>query len=41
VAGIAWSVVYGYDTFGTIKTVLYMVLVDFLLVGAMIATFTW
>ncbi|KAI8878052.1 UNC-50 [Backusella circina FSU 941] len=40
-AGIAWSVVYGFDTFGTIKTVLYMVLVDFLLIGAMMSTFTW
>ncbi|KAI8081257.1 UNC-50-like protein [Thamnidium elegans] len=41
VSSIVWSFVYDLSVYGTIKTLLSMILVEFLLVGSVISTFTW
>ncbi|OSX63754.1 hypothetical protein POSPLADRAFT_1139493, partial [Postia placenta MAD-698-R-SB12] len=41
VSAIAWSVVYSYSPLQAVKLALFMILRDFLLVGAVIATILW
>lgn len=41
VAAVAWSVVYSYGLAGCLKLALLMILRDFLLVGAVVATIFW
>lgn len=41
VSSIVWSIVYDLSVYGTLKTLVSMVLVEFLLVGSVISTFTW
>lgn len=41
VAAVAWSVVYSYGLVGCFKLALLMILRDFLLVGAAVATIFW
>ncbi|KAK4511843.1 uncharacterized protein ATC70_003842 [Mucor velutinosus] len=40
-SAIVWGFTYHLGTYGIIKTILSMLCIDFLLFGAMIATFTW
>ncbi|GAA5806667.1 hypothetical protein MFLAVUS_000015 [Mucor flavus] len=40
VSSIVWSFVYGLSVYGTLKTLVSMVVVEFLLVGSVISTFT-
>ncbi|KAL7308151.1 hypothetical protein PS15m_012040 [Mucor circinelloides] len=40
-SAIAWGFTYHLGTYGIIKTILSMLCIDFLLFGAIIATFTW
>ncbi|KAI9478668.1 MAG: UNC-50 [Benjaminiella poitrasii] len=41
VSAIAWGLVFGLGVVGIIKAILYMVFIDFVLVGCIISTFTW
>lgn len=41
ISAIVWSFTYSYGFYDTIKTILSMVLIHFLLVGALISTITW
>ncbi|CAO3615212.1 unnamed protein product [Mucor hiemalis] len=41
IAAIVWSFTYSYGFYDTIKTILSMVLIHFLLIGALISTITW
>ncbi|KAI9320099.1 UNC-50 [Dichotomocladium elegans] len=40
-SGLAWGITYSYGTKGTLRTVLFMILVDYLLLGAIVASFFW
>lgn len=41
VSAVAWGLAYGLGMVGILRAMLFMVLVDFLLVGSLAATFTW
>ncbi|KAI8139685.1 UNC-50 [Fennellomyces sp. T-0311] len=41
VSAVAWGLVYGLGTMGILRAMLFMVLVDFILVGSLVATFSW
>ena len=41
VSAIAWGLVYGLGMIGILRAMLFMVFVDFLLVGSLVATFSW
>lgn len=41
VSAIAWGLAYGLGFVGILRAMLFMVLVDFLLVGSVVATFSW
>lgn len=41
VSAVAWSVVYSYGIWGAIELAILMIIRDYLLVGALIATILW
>ncbi|GAA5795558.1 hypothetical protein HPULCUR_000918 [Helicostylum pulchrum] len=40
-SAVAWGLVIGLGMIGILRAMLFMVIVDFVLVGSMVATFTW
>lgn len=41
VSAVAWGLVFGLGMIGILRAMLFMVVVDFVLVGSLVATFTW
>jgi hypothetical protein len=41
VSAVAWGLVFGLGMIGILRAMLFMVIVDFVLVGSIVATFTW
>ncbi|KAI8380733.1 UNC-50 [Blakeslea trispora] len=41
VSAVAWGLVFGLGIVGILRAMLFMILVDFVLVGSLVATFTW
>lgn len=41
VSAVAWGLVFGLGIIGILRAMLFMVIVDFVCVGSIIATFTW
>ncbi|KAI9494868.1 UNC-50 [Zychaea mexicana] len=41
VSAVAWGLVYGLGMIGILRAMLFMVFIDFLLVGSLVGTFTW
>lgn len=40
-SALAWGLVFGLGMMGILRAMLFMVVVDFVLVGSLVATFTW
>jgi hypothetical protein len=41
VSAVAWGLIYGLGFIGILRAVLFMICVDFLIVGALVATGCW
>jgi hypothetical protein len=41
VSAVAWGLVFGHGMTGILRTMLYMVFVDFVVIGVIVATICW